>query len=140
MLGTAEVHRHVAGPGWQVDGLELQPGLDAWGRPYQSSVRAGHDAQHAGIGVRTSQRDADGERATLVGVTAQAAVLVPGDIGDTIHHTDRLAERAGSDAPRATRHVADPRDASDPLPTRVHETAKLRALNHKIPSKTKHPE
>ena len=91
---AAEVHGHVAGARREIDGLEVEARLHARRRPHQRAVASGHHAELARLGVGARHRDADGERAALVGVAAEAAVLVPGHVGDALHDADRLHQRA----------------------------------------------
>ena len=62
-------------------------------RPHEGPVAARHHPELTRGLVRARDRDADGEPAALVAVTPERAVLVPGDVGDALHDTDRLDER-----------------------------------------------
>ena len=90
---------------------EVESRLDAGRRPDQCPVGAGHDAQLARLRVGTGHRDADGERAALVGVATQAAVLVPGNVRDALHDADRLGRARRPAVPGLRCHVAYGRES-----------------------------
>jgi hypothetical protein len=104
---AAEVNRQVTGLGRQRHVGQSRAGRIEKRRPHQRSVRSGDDAQLARAGSSAGDGDPDGQGAAVVAVPAQAAVLVPRDVGDAALHADRLEQaldpvRAWSDAAHVT--------------------------------------
>ena len=97
--GAAEVHGDVAGPGGQ---------RDAPGGPWSAGRSAGHTrarwepATHLELArdpVGAGHRDAGGQAAAVVAVSAERAVLVPGDVRDPPGHADGLEQRLDAVGP-----------------------------------------
>ena len=66
-----------------------------WRMPDHTSARCEPASAHSWPETRVGagHRDADGEAAAVVGVAADAAVLVPRDVGDALGDADRLEQR-----------------------------------------------
>ena len=113
--GARAVDRDVTGPGRERD-LGQTPGAAEEGGLHERTVGARHDGELAGTLVGPRHGDPDREAAAAVGVTAEAAVLVPGDVGDAFDDTDRLDEgldgvALGAEAVALVGESPDPQEA-----------------------------
>src|SRR6202034_4764399 len=92
------------------------PGAAEEGGLHEGTVGARDDGELAGTLVGPRHRDPNREAAAAIRVTAEAAVLVPGDVGDPLDDTDRLfvglnGVALGAEAMALVGESSDPQEA-----------------------------
>ena len=110
-----QVHGDVTGTRGQRDRRQVGAALVVQRRPHERAVRTRHHAQLTRDRVGAADRDADGHAAAVVAVTTQRAVLVPRQVGDALHHVERLEEGLDAVAFHGPVHVVIAGEVGEPL-------------------------
>ena len=90
MLGTTQMDRDITGFGGQIEGFEIEAWLKTGSGPDQGAVASRNHAQLTRCSIGPCHRDAHCKIGALVGMTTQAAVLMPRDIRDSLYDTNGL--------------------------------------------------